>query len=1256
VIKVINHKSRNIIFLIITTFIILFGISSVSAANNNTYVNVQGNNSWDGSTPTHTNATNGPKQTIASGLSVTNNRGNISIAAGTYKENKLIISKNLTISGASKTNTIINAMGSNLIFWIQLGNTVTIKNLNITNGTASKTDFSRNGGGIYNQGTLIIDNCIFYSNRAGDAPDAGGAFGDNSPAAGNGGAIYNAGSLTVTNSEFYNNHAGQGGDSSGTHKGSAGGNGGAIYNLGLIPNIEGCTFRNNYAGKGGKASDTHDGHSGGSGGAIYNPGTINNIQSCVFTGNYAGNGGSLPTTSSANPGKGGSGGAIYSSNRVTVNNSTFNDNYAGNGGEGTNFNKGADGGSGGAIYNTGIFTTTNCNMQNNTAGDGGAGYMLVYGGYGGSGGAIWNSGTFTITNCEIQKNTGGTGGKGYGYEDLNTFDGENGNGGGIYNSATLTINNSKIHDNTAQDGGGIYNTGNINVTNTPFTKNTAQYRIVYYFTQIVLSLYGGGGGAIWNNGILTMMNITFTNNTAMYGGAIYYTGTRTYNVTNCSFINNNATAVDDHGKPIQVVTYSIPGGWKTFVSATIKSISKTMLISKISPVQGITSIVGDIVGAVKMVDSKSDAVEAAGGAIYMIKSVSLTVNNCPFINNTASLGGGICNFGNGSLNITNNTFTGNAAGVGGAVYCNDLGPLNATNNIFSGNCADGGAAIGYTGSSSSQWGTLTVKENIFRNNDASLGGAIYDNFQGNTKIHMNFNRIYGTDNYDVYNEVGKVDARFNWWNSNNGPDVYATNNCNIIVEPYMVLTINSPDLYTGDNSIINFNMLYDNEGTRHIPENGIIPDGIPVSLNVTSGTINHNTVTLINGTASTTYTANGDTGPVTISAIIDSDVQYPINSTFTVFKIPTNTYLFPTRNVAGQNVTLVARVSDVNDHNINVGYVKFNIGTASAVLAPVINGFAEYYWTIPLEWPPGNYKITANYTGTPKYDSSIENGLLTVDSAIPGSSSITVYPPVNGTQGQSVNLQARLIDSYKQPLANKNVDFILNGNNIGTAITDLNGVANLLYTILLAPGSYTILASFAADSHNSGSSNTGMLNVLPSPTGVSHLTITRKVQSIIHLGEKFVITIKIGNKGPDIAKNVVIKFTIPKGIDFITASVDQGTWNYNKGTRVFTWNLGDVAVGDPYLYLTLKANKLGKYQLKHLLTTKTFDPNLIRNQMIPLSIVITTPGDNNGNNDNESPVNVEGKTIGMQKTGLPIAGLIIAILALFGGLASTKRK
>ena len=74
-------KTRNCtVFIIVSILLILFSVGCVSATNTNTYVNVNGNNSWDGSTPTHTNATNGPKQTIATGLSVTNNGGNISIA------------------------------------------------------------------------------------------------------------------------------------------------------------------------------------------------------------------------------------------------------------------------------------------------------------------------------------------------------------------------------------------------------------------------------------------------------------------------------------------------------------------------------------------------------------------------------------------------------------------------------------------------------------------------------------------------------------------------------------------------------------------------------------------------------------------------------------------------------------------------------------------------------------------------------------------------------------------------------------------------------------------------------------------------------------------------------------------------------------------------------------------------------------------------------------------------------------------------
>jgi hypothetical protein len=71
---------------------------------------------------------------------------------------------------------------------------------------------------------------------------------------------------------------------------------------------------------------------------------------------------------------------------------------------------------------------------------------------------------------------------------------------------------------------------------------------------------------------------------------------------------------------------------------------------------------------------------------------------------------------------------------------------------------------------------------------------------------------------------------------------------------------------------------------------------------------------------------------------------------------------------------------------------------------------------------------------------------------------------------------------------------------------------------------------------------------------------------------------------------------------------------------------------------------------------------IIGHEILTTSSSINPPVNNNSSNseisNSKNPlVNAESTTsIGMQKTGLPIAGLIIAIIALFGGLASSKRK
>ena len=55
-------------------------------------------------------------------------------------------------------------------------------------------------------------------------------------------------------------------------------------------------------------------------------------------------------------------------------------------------------------------------------------------------------------------------------------------------------------------------------------------------------------------------------------------------------------------------------------------------------------------------------------------------------------------------------------------------------------------------------------------------------------------------------------------------------------------------------------------------------------------------------------------------------------------------------------------------------------------------------------------------------------------------------------------------------------------------------------------------------------------------------------------------------------------------VEFAGANVDQGTWTYNETTRTLTWTLGDVAVGDPYLWLNLNILSTGSFNINPTVT------------------------------------------------------------------------
>jgi hypothetical protein len=72
---------------------------------------------------------------------------------------EIAINKNLTISGLGKTNLTITGNNASRIFHLLPGNTVEIKNLSLKNATAVT-----NGGALYNESNLVLENLLFQNN------------------------------------------------------------------------------------------------------------------------------------------------------------------------------------------------------------------------------------------------------------------------------------------------------------------------------------------------------------------------------------------------------------------------------------------------------------------------------------------------------------------------------------------------------------------------------------------------------------------------------------------------------------------------------------------------------------------------------------------------------------------------------------------------------------------------------------------------------------------------------------------------------------------------------------------------------------------------------------------------------------------------------------------------------------------------------------------------------------------------------------
>jgi hypothetical protein len=389
----------------------------------------------------------------------------------TLTSGELPVNTSIAITGPGADQLSVNGNHASRVFHIAVRKTVSISGLTITNGSATAGDVLGVGGGIFNEGTLAVNNCSLSGNLASDL----------------GGGICNTATLAVNNCTISGNRT------EGQFTGGGGIFSGPIFSFDLTGDATLSV-----------TNSTLSGNTTGSGGGVVNQADFFGNATATITNSAI----------SDNRAQTGSGGGIFNSisssddhnATLTVTDSIISGNQA----------RGSGGGVVNTAFNRSLFngnatlTVTNSTIRDNQAREG-------------TGGGIYNHGnsdnaTATVSNSTMSDNLAALAGGGIDND---------GNSG----SASLTITNSTLSGNSAftensapliSTGGGIRNTGqhsgsaSLTLTNSTLSGNIAGY---FGFGTSIPNLAGNGGG-IENNGsdngsaTATVTNSTISGNSA----------------------------------------------------------------------------------------------------------------------------------------------------------------------------------------------------------------------------------------------------------------------------------------------------------------------------------------------------------------------------------------------------------------------------------------------------------------------------------------------------------------------------------------------------------------------------------------------------------------------------------------------------------------------------------------------------------------------------------------------------------------------
>jgi len=958
------------------------------------------------------------------------------------------------------------------------------------------------------------------------------------------------------------------------------------------------------------------------GGSVYGGGIFNNgnltLNNCTVKTNQAN-----PTTFYGSS----YGGGIYNAGIMTIKGSTVEYNYA------TGYYA-----YGGGIINYGAMSIEDSTVQNNNA---------VSSGDEALGGGIYNEDTLTIINSTIKGNIA-----------WNAYP-DDAYGGGIYNYGTLIMDNTNMEGNIARGyyavGGGIYNFyGNMEISNSNINKNEAQ--------ASGSSCYGGG--IYLNGGSLTLTNSNINQNTvtgpsgySAEGGGIYNSGAN-MNINGGSVSSNQVNGGDARGGGI-----SISWGYHNIVAINGCTIQDNALYStSTSYGGGIYYLAGPGYNTATMTITDSTIkgnTAINGGGIYNDQS-TITITGSTIQENNAVTGAGI--WSSGTTSISDSTITGNVALIQGGGIHFQGGTLTVTDSNITHN-----TATTYGGGISND-GTLHIQNSAINDNTAQFGGGIY-----------NIDREVVLDNTELLrntaNEsVGLGSARGGAIYNNNGVVTIDNskindNTANAIGWAYGggIHTIGGS--LTVTNSEINHNTatsiayaygggIYTSDSVVTMKFNRIVgnsPKAIYHSLDSQYGTVNaeynwwgSNNDAIISYFGSVdlwpwlymTFQADpttiqqGDTSTLTANFNNAWDGENPVTPFDPVIgHLPDGTL-----------VTFTTDLGQVGSQTVDKPTVN---GVATATLTGTESGLANLSATLDDETLTLNVEVEndpcANVTITKTGNGPLNVGdtgtfTVTLHNNGPDAAHNVAVTDVDVPSGWTVTPS---VGSWDSATKTWSVGTLNNGDSATLTISGQ-------ITTAMAGTTLTNTVTETQDELNQETQTaTASITVNPQSPKADLYINSWSSKNNPRVGEIFTITFKLGNRGPDTAENVVFTLPLPDGVEFVDVKVDQGTVTYDPATRTITWTLGDVIVGDPYAWVNVRALNLGSFIFRPTLTTNTADPNLESNIQV-LNVNVQAAGG--------SSETVYAQTVGMQETGTPMAGIVLAILMVLGGFISTRKK